>query len=161
MSTKLLVTILSPVLVTGLLAMTAQAHEGETGKHYAIDSSGNPVKSSSGCVISSGSGGKHFEACGDTVMAKTEMAPVLEVAAVPAPTPVIMAPAPVMMAPAPVMMKPAKPMGASHSHPANRCTNSIMHTHAGPGAHSHRYSCKANKMASPRQMAAPRQKASY
>ncbi|HIO92216.1 MAG TPA: SH3 domain-containing protein [Leucothrix mucor] len=34
--------------------------------------------------------------------------------------------------------------GSTHSHPANRCTRSISHTHAGPTGHSHRYSCKGN-----------------
>ncbi len=29
-----------------------------------------------------------------------------------------------------------------HSHPANRCTRSISHTHAGPAGHTHKYSCK-------------------
>ncbi len=32
--------------------------------------------------------------------------------------------------------------GNTHSHPANRCTRSIDHTHAGPAGHSHRYSCQ-------------------
>ena len=32
--------------------------------------------------------------------------------------------------------------GNTHSHPANRCTRSISHTHAGPAGHSHRYSCQ-------------------
>jgi len=32
--------------------------------------------------------------------------------------------------------------GTTHSHPANRCTRSIDHTHAGPAGHSHRYSCQ-------------------
>ena len=32
--------------------------------------------------------------------------------------------------------------GNSHSHPANRCTRSISHSHAGPQGHSHRYSCQ-------------------
>ena len=32
--------------------------------------------------------------------------------------------------------------GSTHSHPANRCTRSISHTHAGPAGHSHRYSCQ-------------------
>lgn len=30
----------------------------------------------------------------------------------------------------------------THSHPANRCTRSIAHTHVGPVGHSHRYSCQ-------------------
>ncbi|RTZ64617.1 MAG: hypothetical protein DSZ29_05320 [Aquificaceae bacterium] len=30
----------------------------------------------------------------------------------------------------------------THTHPANRCTRSISHTHAGPVGHTHRYSCK-------------------
>ena len=32
--------------------------------------------------------------------------------------------------------------GNTHSHPANRCTRSIAHNHAGPAGHSHRYSCQ-------------------
>lgn len=32
--------------------------------------------------------------------------------------------------------------GNTHSHPANRCTKSIAHNHAGPAGHSHRYSCQ-------------------
>lgn len=32
--------------------------------------------------------------------------------------------------------------GSNHTHPANRCTRSISHTHAGPTDHTHRYSCK-------------------
>lgn len=32
----------------------------------------------------------------------------------------------------------------THTHPANKCTNSISHTHAsGAKAHKHRYSCKS------------------
>ena len=30
----------------------------------------------------------------------------------------------------------------THSHPANRCTRSITHSHAGPTGHTHKYSCK-------------------
>jgi uncharacterized protein YraI len=32
--------------------------------------------------------------------------------------------------------------GNTHSHPANQCTRSISHNHAGPVNHSHRYSCQ-------------------
>ncbi|MGB1311067.1 MAG: SH3 domain-containing protein [Leucothrix sp.] len=32
--------------------------------------------------------------------------------------------------------------GNTHSHPANPCTRSIAHSHAGPAGHAHRYSCQ-------------------
>ena len=38
----------------------------------------------------------------------------------------------------------AQNTGSNHTHPANRCTRSISHTHAGPSEHKHRYSCKGN-----------------
>ena len=157
MQKELLVTILPTLLITGLLAMNAHAHDGsDSGSHYVVDSSGNPVKSSSGCVTSSGSGSGSSEACGDAVMAKADSGTMAK-----ADNSAMAKMAPVAAAPAPVMMKAAKPMGAAHTHPANHCTNSVLHTHAAPGGHSHHYSCKANKMASPRQMAAPHQKAHY
>lgn len=37
----------------------------------------------------------------------------------------------------------SKVTGVGHSHPANKCTNSIQHTHPnGGGVHKHRYVCK-------------------
>lgn len=145
MCQKWLLITLSSVVLSGLLAANVQAHDGP-GKHYVVDSSGNPVKSSSGCITSSGSGGKQFAACGDEVMAKDEAvakADVVEVEVVADPDPM-----------------PAKVAG-SHSHPANHCTNSVLHVHAVPGAHTHHYSCKSNHMASPRQMVSPKQMAKY
>jgi len=48
--------------------------------------------------------------------------------------------------------------GNTHSHPANRCTRSIAHTHAGPAGHSHRYSCQGQATQQPqRQTVAVRQ----
>lgn len=35
--------------------------------------------------------------------------------------------------------------GDNHRHPANRCTRSISHSHAGPAGHAHRYSCQNNE----------------
>ncbi len=35
-----------------------------------------------------------------------------------------------------------KTTGTTHTHPANKCTRSISHTHAGPANHKHSYSCK-------------------
>jgi len=51
------------------------------------------------------------------------------------------------VAPQPMAVQVQQPMraantGNTHSHPANRCTRSIAHTHAGPVGHSHRYSCQ-------------------
>ena len=48
--------------------------------------------------------------------------------------------------------------GNTHSHPANRCTRSIAHNHAGPAGHSHRYSCQGQAtQQQPRQAVAVRQ----
>ena len=134
MSKKIFTTILPAALLAGLFSMNVQAHSGD-GAHVVVSSSG-PVMSSAGCVTSSGSG-SGSEACGGGEMAKTEMA-------APAPAPEA-APAP---APAPAMAP--KAMGSAHSHAANHCTNSMVHTHAAPSGHKHSYSCK---MAKPRQMA--------
>ncbi|MCK5916929.1 MAG: SH3 domain-containing protein [Cocleimonas sp.] len=36
----------------------------------------------------------------------------------------------------------------NHTHPANKCTRSISHNHAGPSEHSHRYSCQKGRQQS-------------
>ena len=43
--------------------------------------------------------------------------------------------------------------GNTHSHPANRCTRSIAHNHAGPAGHSHRYSCQGQATQQPQRQA--------
>ncbi|HFC91480.1 MAG TPA: hypothetical protein ENJ51_01560 [Leucothrix mucor] len=40
---------------------------------------------------------------------------------------------------------PPRATSNSHTHPANRCTRSITHSHAGPTEHSHRYSCQKGR----------------
>ena len=130
---KKLFTILPAALLAGLFSMNVQAHSGD-GAHVVVSSSG-PVKSSSGCVTSSGTGAGAGGCGGEVAMAApAAAAPVAE--------------APAMAAPA--AAAPAKAMGSAHSHAANHCTNSMVHTHAAPGGHKHSYSCK---MAKPRQMA--------
>ncbi len=47
--------------------------------------------------------------------------------------------------------------GNTHSHPANRCTRSIAHTHAGPAGHSHKYSCQGQATQNQQQMVAVQQ----
>lgn len=40
---------------------------------------------------------------------------------------------------------PPKAAGNTHSHPANRCTRSISHSHKGTAGHTHRYSCQKGR----------------
>jgi uncharacterized protein YraI len=42
----------------------------------------------------------------------------------------------------------------THAHPANRCTSSLSHRHAGPVDHSHSYSCEANDVRGEQQLVA-------
>jgi uncharacterized protein YraI len=39
----------------------------------------------------------------------------------------------------------ARTAGNTHTHPANRCTRTITHTHIGSAGHSHRYSCQKGR----------------